>query len=235
MPTASVPFLKILDCRCRGDAERAAAMLQAFDGLRPGETLSFLTDGKPSTALERLQRERKGLFEWSPLEEGPAQWRIEVLRRGGRVGAPREVTEALSWDHDRLDALEAAAFDARAAGDLELARRSYAAFVHGLLRHIRFEEELLFPVFEERTGLSQTMGPTAVMRGEHAEIKKRLAAIAAEIGLARRDAELASRRRAFHEVMRAHNDKEEQVLYPAVDRTLSAEESDALVARIQAS
>jgi uncharacterized protein (DUF2249 family) len=233
MPTVSVPFLKILDCRCRSEAERAAAIVQSFDGLQPGETLSFLADSKPAAALARLQRERKGLFEWTPVEEGP-QWRIEVLRRGGRAGALREITEALSWDHDRLDALEAAAFEARAGADLELAQRSYAAFAHGLLRHIRFEEELLFPLFEERAGLSPMMGPTAVMRSEHREIERRLQAIAAEIGLARPQADLESRRRAFHEVMRAHNDKEEQVLYPAVDRTLSAEESDALVARIQA-
>jgi regulator of cell morphogenesis and NO signaling len=234
MTTASVPFLKILDCRCRNDAERTAAVLQSFDGLRPGEALVFLADSRPSTTLEGLQRERKGLFEWTPIEEGPERWRVEVLRRGGRVGALREITEALSWDHDRLDALEAAAFEARAEGDLELARRSYRAFAHGLLRHIRFEEELLFRVFEERTGLSPATGPTAVMRGEHEEIKRRLQAIAAEIGLARPQADLESRRRAFHEVMRAHNDKEEEVLYPAVDRTLSPDESDALVAQIQA-
>ena len=235
MSTASIPFLKTLDCRCRNDAERTAAVLQSFDGLRPGETLVFVADSKPEAVLERLQRERKGVFEWTPLEEGPTQWRVELLRRGGRVGALREITEALSWDHDRLDALEAAAFEARALGDHQLARRSYRAFAHGLSRHIRFEEELLFPVFEVRTGLSSTMGPTAVMRAEHDEIKKRLEAIAAEIGLVHPTADLESRRRAFHEVMRAHNAKEEQVLYPAVDRCLSADESDALVARIQAS
>jgi hemerythrin-like domain-containing protein/uncharacterized protein (DUF2249 family) len=234
MSTVSVPVLKFLDCRCRSGAERESAVLHSFDGLQPGQTLTFRYDAKPAEVLQRLQRERKGLFEWTPLEEEGGSWRVEVLRRAGRAGQPREITEALSWDHDRLDALEDAAFEALAAGDRELARRSYSAFVHGLKRHIGFEEQLLFPVFEERTGLRPTMGPTAVMRAEHVEIVRLLDALAAAIGAGLPCAELEDSRHAFHALMRSHNDKEEQVLYPAVDRTLSPEESDTLVARIQA-
>jgi hypothetical protein len=34
-------------------------------------------------------------------------------------------------------------------------------------------------------------------------------------------------------LLRGHNEKEELVLYPGTDRLLAAEESDALVARLQ--
>lgn len=234
MATMSVPALKTLDCRGVSAAVRDAAVLEAFDGLRPGETLVFQSGGRPSAALERLQRERKGLFEWSPLEEGSALWRIEVLRRSARKGELRAITEALSWDHDRLDALEASAFEARGAGAFELAARIYSAFAQGLKRHIRFEEELLFPAFEACTGLSPTLGPTAVMRSEHREIVSLLEAIAADIGASRPATDLVRKRRAFHDVLGGHNFKEEQILYPGTDRALSAAESDELVARIQA-
>lgn len=41
-------------------------------------------------------------------------------------------------------------------------------------------------------------------------------------------------RAAFHERMREHNLKEEQVLYPATDRLLTEREGDDLVGSIQA-
>ena len=41
-------------------------------------------------------------------------------------------------------------------------------------------------------------------------------------------------RTAFHELMHAHNLKEEHVLYPATDRLLTEGERDDLVAQIQA-
>lgn len=234
MATVSAPALKVLDCRGQSASERHASVLDAFDGLRTGAALILKSDARPSAALERLQSERKGLFEWSPLEEGPALWRIEVLRRDARKGELRGITEALSWDHDRLDTLEASAFEARDAGAYELAGRTYAVFAQGLKRHIRFEEELLFPAFEARTGLPPTMGPTAVMRSEHRDIVSLLESIASDIGAPRPAADLDHKRSAFHEVLGGHNDKEEQILYPGTDRALSPAESDDLVARIQA-
>jgi len=232
MPTLTTPALRILDCRGLSAAD--AAVRDSFDGLRPGDTLIVLSGIEPSGALQRLQRERKGLFEWTPLEQGPELWRIEVFRRGARLGELRTVAEALSWDHDRLDALEASAFEARDDGAFALADRIHSAFAHGLERHIRFEEELLFPAFEARTGLSPTRGPTAVMRSEHREILSLLRAITADIGAVLPATDLAGNRRALHDILGGHNLKEEQILYPGADRALPADESDALVARIQA-
>ena len=220
-----------LDLRCLPSAERSPQALAFFDALAPGEKLVLFCGDAGSDLLRRLQAERRGLFEWSVLEPGPAIWRIEVARRAGPGGALRGVNEALSWDHDRLDALEAAAFEKRALGDLQLAYDLYAEFASGLKRHIGFEEQFLFPAFEEKTGMPPTAGPTAVMRTEHREIEALLGQI--EAGIADAAAPIESLRRSLHAVLGDHNLKEEQILYPTTDNLLGEEGSDRLVERIQ--
>lgn len=205
--------------------------LTAFDALEPTQSVVLAFDHDPREVLSRLQAERKGLYEWSPLEEGPKTWRIELLRRDAIPGALRRVYEALSWDHDRLDTLEAKAFEARAAGNLETAAETYAVFAHGLRRHIRFEEDLLFPEFEARAGFPADAGPTAVMRMEHQEILSLLGRIGD--GIADPSAPVESARHALHQVLGGHNIKEENVVYPGVDRLMTETESDDLVKRIQ--
>lgn len=222
----------LVDLSPLAEPERAAALLTAFDRLEPGAFLVLATEGPPAALLACLQAERKGLFEWSPLQAGPASHRTLVTRRQAQAGAAREVNEALAWDHDRLDALEQRTFELVAAQDLAGACAAWAEFVFGLKRHIRFEEELLFPAFERACGVPPERGPTAVMRLEHRDIE----ALIDAIGEALEDGFGApSLRASLHDVLGQHNEKEEHVLYPATDRALSAEERDALVARIQAS
>lgn len=202
-----------------------------FDRLRPGETLTLLQN-QPSDLLAQLQQGRKGQFEWSPVSEDSRTFKVELFRRAAEPGSLRAVNEALSWDHDRLDALEERAFAARAKGDLHEARAIYAVFAYGLRRHIRFEEEILFPEFELRAGFSPEGGPTAVMRDEHREILRCLDRI--EAGISDPIANVDSPRHALHAVLGNHNLKEENIVYPLTDQALTAAERDALVARMQA-
>jgi iron-sulfur cluster repair protein YtfE (RIC family) len=138
-------------------------------------------------------------------------------------------TEYLSWDHDRLDGLLESVRSAVERGDWVVVRRHYAEFHRGLHHHIRLEEDILFPVFEERTRL---MGPTNVMREEHGLIRGALAILSGAVR--RGDA------RGFHAsltrllaVLPDHNAKEERVLYPATDRALSARERADLAERLE--
>ncbi|HET8643899.1 MAG TPA: hemerythrin domain-containing protein, partial [Vicinamibacteria bacterium] len=207
-------------------------VMAEFDALAPGETLVVLSGHLPQRLLGKLQAERKGLFEWSPLEGGPERYRTELTRRAAEPGARRGVNEALAWDHDRLEAIEARAFERHAAGDTEGACAAWAEFSYGLRRHIRFEEDLLFPAFEAATGMAPDAGPTAVMRSEHRWIEELIEAVAE--ALAGGGAVLPIRVE-LQRVLGGHNMKEEQVLYPLTDGRLGPEEADALVARIQAS
>ena len=231
MPPVATPP-RVLDARAIESAERPARVFAAFDALAPSESFVLVTDHAPRCMLPRFQRERPGRFEWSPLEAGPEVWRTEIRKRDTPGGTTREVTEALAWDHDRLDALEQEAFAARAAGDFEEARAIYRAFAHGLRHHIGFEEGVLFPEFEARTGLSPEAGPTAVMRFEHREIESLMARI--EAGIGDPAATVDAARTEMHHILGEHNLKEEGVLYPGTDRLLTAAERDELVRRIQA-
>ena len=211
--------------------ERPILVLESFDRLSPGERLVLVGADWRGDVLRRLQSERRGLFEWSVLASQPGERRIELARRADAPSPLRGVNEALSWDHDRLDALENAAFASRAAGDFSKAAELYSEFAAGLRRHIGFEEEILFPAFEDRAGFPAAAGPTAVMRTEHRQIEELLARI--EDRMSDPDASVDPLRHRFHAVLGDHNFKEEQVLYPTTDEVLGERDADALVARIQ--
>jgi uncharacterized protein (DUF2249 family) len=164
-----------LDVRTLTGPNHCQTVLGEFDRLRPGEKLIVVSGHRPAKLLGHLQADRGGLFEWSPLECGPETWRTELTRRDAPLGAKRSLSEALGWDHDRLDAIWREVFEARRGGDYAGAREAFARFELGLRRHIRFEEELLFPAFEAAAGMPPEGGPTGVMRAEHREIEAILA------------------------------------------------------------
>ncbi len=212
-------------------AERVSTLLSVFDSLPPGESFVFSSRKFPGWLLDTLRAERKGQFDWTPLNGDPRDFRVEICRRAAERGTLRKISETLGFDHERLARLEVAAFIARAAGDARSAETWYEAFSSGLRRHIAVEEQLLFPLFEERAGLLPDSGPTEVMRREHQEILRLHAEILSTIGDPARLPDAA--RAAFHEVLEEHHLKEEGMLYPALDEVLSPEEGDALVAKIQ--
>ncbi len=136
------------------------------------------------------------------------------------------ITDFMSKDHDRLDAIFARFSKAQ---DAVKAKSLFAEFASGLKRHIVWEEDLLFPPFEEKTGM-RGMGPTEVMRSEHREIKEILASIDQKLERSQDTGEL---RKALLDVLGAHNDKEEGILYPALDRLLSPSEAKKVLAEIE--
>lgn len=94
-----------------------------------------------------------------------------------------------------------------------------------LLRHIRWEEELLFPAFEDKTHLRE-IGPTVIMRQERVCIK---AAVEQIVGVleAGTSAELETAEQELAGVLAVHNQKEETILYPMI-KSLSSERSELL-------
>jgi len=135
------------------------------------------------------------------------------------------ITEFMGSHHDELDALLMAF---RSDPDGEAGRASLARFDAGLRAHIAWEEDMLFPAFEEATGM-QDIGPTAVMRAEHDQIKELLASISARIGAG----DAISVAESLAALLESHNEKEETVLYPWLDRSLPEEQRNQLLARIR--
>lgn len=130
-----------------------------------------------------------------------------------------KISEYFEKDHDRLDELFVN-FQKCKRTDMPRARDFFVGFKFGLQRHIVWEEEILFPFFERKTGMSQ--GPTHVMRIEHRMIGERLEAIHLKVKSGNPDSD--QEERALLEILAAHNMKEESVLYPAIDSLAS--ESD---------
>jgi len=90
--------------------------------------------------------------------------------------ATNEMTVQVSYaeDHDRLDQLMAAYRQCKQT-DFARAKEAFKEFKQGLQRHILWEESILFPLFEEKTGM-RDCGPTVAMRAEHREIGRWLEA-----------------------------------------------------------
>ena len=222
---------RALDVRRKTAHAAASEALARFDGLEPGERFVLVGGDSGGESLRRLQQERPGRFEWSPLVSGPPTWRTEIARRDIAVPGARGIEEALSWDHGRLEALEEAAFTERAEGDLQAAFDLYAEFAVGIRRHIGFEEKILFPAFEAMSAIPAATGPTAVMRSEHRRIERLLEDIAAGIGDAA--AEVDVPRAQLLRILAEHDRTEERVLYPTIDRRLGPEGADRIVGEIQ--
>ena len=142
---------------------------------------------------------------------------------------PHSVTDHFGHDHRRLDSL-LRQFETLRKGDGPAVESVYTEFKAGLERHIRWEEEILFPIFEAKTGLRHG-GPTEVMRFEHRQIQRLLAEIDGK--LARQEPSLESDVSALLGLLATHNHKEEHILYPAIDGLLSAPEHDAVFAAMQ--
>ena len=146
------------------------------------------------------------------------------------VTAFDSVTAYLSSDHKRLEGvLEEACLrvaDARWAAAAEC----LALYQRSLDRHIQLEEEIVYPLFEARSGIVD--GPTAVMRDEHRCLRRAVVMMAAAITV--EDAGAHAEARSFLESVRpAHEAKEERILYPMLDRLLAPHDRATITARLQ--
>ncbi len=132
------------------------------------------------------------------------------------------ITAYFEADHDRLDQLFTQFQKAKRVNFKE-AKPFFRNFRQGLKRHIIWEEDILFPLFEAKSGMGSGMGPTEVMRREHRIIQDTLETLHSKVREANPDSD--EEERALLEVLSGHNMKEENVLYPAIDNLVSEEEA----------
>ena len=128
---------------------------------------------------------------------------------------PSTINQYFAADHDRLDALFAFVFNSYQATP-DRALEAFKVFHQGLIIHIAWEEQVLFPVFEAATGMSG--GPTHVMRIEHERIKR--LCDDALTAFADANEQLTDSLQQLQAMLEEHNYKEEHILYPAIDSLL---------------
>lgn len=131
-----------------------------------------------------------------------------------------EVGEALEHDHHEIDGRFEVFAEALARGEWLTERFERGA--EALRHHIFVEETVLFP-FLRVGGL---VAPVFVMLREHAEIWQALEAVRSAIP---GDIERArSAMETLASALEQHNLKEEQVLYPAAGKVLTAADVEAV-------
>jgi hemerythrin-like domain-containing protein len=126
----------------------------------------------------------------------------------------------MTEDHRRCDDLFAEAEQAVGKKNFDLAHAAFDNFRAAMQAHFDSEEKTLFPSFEARTGMS--MGPTQVMRMEHAQIRSLMDEAADALKAANADDYLGLADTLVI-MMQQHNMKEENMLYSMCDQHLSAE------------
>lgn len=140
------------------------------------------------------------------------------------------ILEFLGNDHRACDDLFASAEEAAGNRNWDGARELFARFKAAMAHHLAMEEDVLFPAFEARTGMSA--GPTQVMRMEHEQMRALLEDMAAAAAAGNESAYLGASE-TLNMLMQQHNLKEENMLYPMSDRALGAE-SDAVIHSMRA-
>ncbi|MBU0594079.1 MAG: hemerythrin domain-containing protein [Pseudomonadota bacterium] len=140
------------------------------------------------------------------------------------------ISAFLTPDHQHCDTFFAAAETAAGQGDWRTATEAWTRFHDALRHHFAMEEEVLFPAFEARTGMTQ--GPTQMMRMEHRQMSDLLNQLADAVVRQDSDAFLGDCETLLI-IMQQHNMKEEQMLYLMADQVLAGE-ADSLVGRMRA-
>ena len=174
-------------------------------------------------------------LQWVAMVSTPGDGRTRLQGGSAMSSLPATVEEFdtitayLTWEHGRLARLLDDTARFVSDGDWTPAGAAFAEFERGVDRHMRDEEEVLFPLFEARSGIVD--GPTSVLRAEHRQVRGSLIRMRGAVAGA--DAAGFEEGRSFlRSVLPAHDAQEEHVLFPTTDRLLAPAERRAVVARL---
>lgn len=134
----------------------------------------------------------------------------------------------LTDDHNRLDAL-IASFQDRKDENFPGAAEALAELTASLLRHLVWEETILFPLFEQKTAQTAL---TNTLRAEHEEIREWMMALNEKVKQG--DVDCDHEAAMLVNELGAHNGREEQSLYPQLDKLLNDAEMLAMFERMAA-
>ncbi len=124
-----------------------------------------------------------------------------------------------SQDHRHCDALWAEVEATNERGKADETRAAWQAFEQATRAHFAMEEEVLFPAFEEASGMRG--GPTEMMRIEHRQMRALLDQMGASAAKSDFD-EVLDHGDTLLMLIQQHNSKEEHVLYPMAEQHLAA-------------
>ncbi len=139
------------------------------------------------------------------------------------------IKDFMTQNHRDCDQLEALAEEAMDSKDFDSAQKKYEDFKEETLKHFLMEEEYLFVLFEEKSGMTQ--GPTQIMRMEHAQARMLFLKLDEAMGQKESD-RFFSLSESMMLLLQQHNAKEEQMLYPMIQAHLN-DDNDTIVERLR--
>lgn len=135
------------------------------------------------------------------------------------------ISSFLTQDHRACDENFANMENEVASENWEEANSKLIKFSTDLLHHFDMEEKVMFPAFEDKTGMTQ--GPTAMMRMEHDQMRGLLEDLKADVNATNKN-HFFGVSESLMMLMQQHNMKEEQMLYAMADNHLSDVVSDVV-------
>lgn len=132
------------------------------------------------------------------------------------------ILEFMRDDHRACDHLLTEAENALTAKQTEEAKTLFDSFYRATNHHFDMEERELFITFEKRTGMMG--GPTQMMRYEHQQLRSLLESMKSALAENRTD-DFFGIGESMMIMLQQHNMKEEQMLYPMIDRALGGDGS----------
>ncbi len=132
-------------------------------------------------------------------------------------------------EHRACDDVFAIAEKAVMDKDFAKAQEEFQRFSDETLRHFHKEESVLFPTFEETTGMRE--GPTQMMRHEHEQMRGLISRMQSALESQNSDDYLAIAE-SMMILLQQHNMKEEQMLYAMCDRAIIGEAQEDTISQM---
>jgi len=139
-----------------------------------------------------------------------------------------DIKEFMTQDHKDCDEIFAQMEDA-VVNKQDEALEKFEKFYDSLTNHFKMEEMVLFPMFDQKTGMSQ--GPTQVMVMEHEQMRKLLSGIEEAIESNDND-KFFGLSETLMILMQQHNMKEEQMIYSIAQEQLG-DDADHIISRMR--
>lgn len=76
-PTTSL----VIDVRELAPQQRHSKIFGSFDELLPGEAIEIVSDHDPLPLRRQFDSRSAGRFQWTYLQQGPAQWNVLISKR----------------------------------------------------------------------------------------------------------------------------------------------------------
>lgn len=140
------------------------------------------------------------------------------------------IPEYMTNKHRECDDFFSEAEAAVVKNNWSLALTKWQSFALELTKHFSQEEEVLFPQFEQATGM--TSGPTQVMRMEHQQMRALVQDLDNALAAKEKD-EYLGLSETLMVMIQQHNMKEEMMLYPMMEQNLS--DGEQLIEQFKAS